>query len=259
MATESAQLGNLLESAYGLLCNVSEGDLGRQRKDWFDAFVKFRTEYFKAIKQDKLEEGFWLMKHDDGHKSRWYVDDQGRGICLSSFHGWSPAKSLLDCGRDCWERGSENNEQLKQDLAIAQAKLQLIEDAARADHADLQKMRDGTKLTREGLVMTIKYLREDIADAKMLITKALGLCDGTQSWVQIASIIEGRLKHLTESLEKAKYRFKEQYEAAIVKDKIIADCERALRFTSANPAAAGERDQAIKAAQEELAKGRPGQ
>jgi hypothetical protein len=48
-------------------------------------------------------------------------------------------------------------------------RLQKIEDAANADAADLKEMRDGTKLTRAGLVMVIAELQDERDEARRLL------------------------------------------------------------------------------------------
>ena len=45
-------IDNLLESAWGIICNVNQGDWTKQNKEWQEAVVNFRTEYLGEIKQD---------------------------------------------------------------------------------------------------------------------------------------------------------------------------------------------------------------
>lgn len=55
---------------------------------------------------------------------------------------------------------------LKAEKQAAEEKLARLKAAADADEADLNEMRDGTKLTRHGIIQIIAYQREDIADLK---------------------------------------------------------------------------------------------
>lgn len=57
-------------------------------------------------------------------------------------------------------------------LAEANAKLKRIEDGANADAADLETPRDGTKLTRHGLVQLIVYLQEEVASLRAELADA---------------------------------------------------------------------------------------
>lgn len=56
-------------------------------------------------------------------------------------------------------------QQLRQRADAAEARLAGIEAAAKADAADLEKMRDGTKLTRSGVVECLVYWKEECAAA----------------------------------------------------------------------------------------------
>lgn len=58
------------------------------------------------------------------------------------------------------------NARLAAQLAEAQEKLASIQRSVDADEADMAKMRDGTKLTRSGLVEVIAYLKEQLAEAR---------------------------------------------------------------------------------------------
>ena len=40
---------DLLETAWGIICNVSEGDLTKQNAEWHNAFERYREEYFKTL------------------------------------------------------------------------------------------------------------------------------------------------------------------------------------------------------------------
>lgn len=61
---------------------------------------------------------------------------------------------------------AEEIEPLRARLAAAEEKLSRIEQAANADAEDLAKMRDGTKMTRAGLVRVIAYQQEHIAEVE---------------------------------------------------------------------------------------------
>ena len=54
----------------------------------------------------------------------------------------------------------------------ASRRLAEIEAAANADAADLEKMRDGTKLTRSGLVSIITYQQQELAAARAELTRS---------------------------------------------------------------------------------------
>ena len=45
-------IDNLLETAWGIICNVSQGDWTKQNKEWQETVAKFRTEYFGTENQD---------------------------------------------------------------------------------------------------------------------------------------------------------------------------------------------------------------
>jgi hypothetical protein len=66
---------------------------------------------------------------------------------------------------------SQTSEHEKQ-FAELTAKLSRIEATSKADAEDLKKMRDGTKLTREGLVQVIAYLQEDVAELTRKLEEA---------------------------------------------------------------------------------------
>lgn len=70
---------------------------------------------------------------------------------------------------------------LKQQLAAMtkgrdamHARLEEIRKGCESDEADLAKMRDGTKLTRSGLVTLLVYQQQDIAELKALLTRIYG-------------------------------------------------------------------------------------
>lgn len=50
-------------------------------------------------------------------------------------------------------------------LEVENERLRLIDDAIKADAADLKKMRDGTKMSRAGLISMIVYLQEELKSA----------------------------------------------------------------------------------------------
>ncbi len=52
------------------------------------------------------------------------------------------------------------------------ARLSRIQEAADADAADLAEMRDGTKLTRAGLVMLIQYQKEELDERDSILAEA---------------------------------------------------------------------------------------
>lgn len=56
-------------------------------------------------------------------------------------------------------------------LAAAEARLALIDAHAKSDEADLAKMRDGTKLSRFGLVQIIAYQQQDIDELKARLAR----------------------------------------------------------------------------------------
>lgn len=58
---------------------------------------------------------------------------------------------------------TDENKRLQAECATYGERLESMVKAASADAKDLAKMRDGTKLTRAGLVMAIQYLQEDLA------------------------------------------------------------------------------------------------
>jgi chromosome segregation ATPase len=58
------------------------------------------------------------------------------------------------------------------ELRVKATRLDEIERAAQADADDLEKMRDGTKLNRWGLVQIIAYQQEDIAELRAKLAAA---------------------------------------------------------------------------------------
>ena len=74
-----------------------------------------------------------------------------------------------------------------------QARLKRIEDAANADAADLEEPRDGTKLTRHGLVQLIAHLQEELAAARALLKE---LNTDSQFQIYVCRLYKERLAKL---------------------------------------------------------------
>ena len=46
---EKVTIEDLLEEMWGIICNVNNGNLSDERKEWFDAFLRLREKYFKYL------------------------------------------------------------------------------------------------------------------------------------------------------------------------------------------------------------------
>jgi hypothetical protein len=69
-------------------------------------------------------------------------------------------------------RQSTRIAELEAELVAVNDRLREIDEATKADADDLEKMRDGTKLTRTGLVSIIVYQRQDIDELKERLREA---------------------------------------------------------------------------------------
>jgi chromosome segregation ATPase len=79
-------------------------------------------------------------------------------------------------------------------LAEATAKLERLAEIdrhAQADAADLEKMRDGTKLTRSGLVQIISYQQQELAEATAKLAAAEAKIDDYKS-----ALLDAQEKHI---------------------------------------------------------------
>lgn len=103
-----------------------------------------------------------------------------------SWHGGTALKRLMEIQDALKDGGCRPMEktalvavcELLQERDDLRDKLQRIADGAKADADDLAKMRDGSKLTRNGLVSLIVYLQEDVAEMKARAERAEKLLGG---------------------------------------------------------------------------------
>jgi hypothetical protein len=69
---------------------------------------------------------------------------------------------------------------LEADLAAKDQQLARIKAAADADEVDLNTMRDGSKLTRHGLVQSLEYWREEVAAKDAEIERLRTACEAAK-------------------------------------------------------------------------------
>lgn len=89
------------------------------------------------------------------HRRVGELEAWGNGL-HDALHKAVAEYKLMDAGRETWKQRAEQAEQ----------RLASIDASAKADADDLAKMRDGSKLTRAGLVEVIKYQQDDLKQAE---------------------------------------------------------------------------------------------
>jgi hypothetical protein len=113
------------------------------------------------------------VSHDTAELTRLRAERDKATETLSAYYprkdGKPPLSVLANWAGNELERLRPENERLK-------ARLDEIDAGAQADADDLKKMRDGTKLTRAGLVQLIVYQQQDIATLRRERDEVLSEC-----------------------------------------------------------------------------------
>jgi hypothetical protein len=113
------------------------------------------------------------QRHDPAELTRLRAERDKATETLSAYYprkdGKPPLSVLANWAGNELERLRPENERLK-------ARLDEIDAGAQADADDLKKMRDGTKLTRAGLVQLIVYQQQDIATLRRERDEVLSEC-----------------------------------------------------------------------------------